>query len=81
MREVNKMNARLSFSPKYCKPVAENAIKPLLLMCNEAMSISSCSKNVLSLVYVWVFQKYTVFNSSSYTNRSSPPAHASLCLL
>ena len=57
------MSARLSFSsfsPKYCKAVAENAINPLFVMCHEARSIFLGSKNVLNLVYFCVFQKYTV---------------------
>ena len=66
MRKFDKVSARLSFSQKYCSAVAENAIKPLVFMYREAMSIFLGSKNVLILVYFWVFQKYTV---------SDPPGH------
>ena len=39
MRKFDKVSARLSFSPKYCWAVAENAIKPLIFMYHEALSI------------------------------------------
>ena len=45
------MSARLSFSPKHCRAVAENSIKPLVFMCHEGMSIFLGFKNVLNLVY------------------------------
>ena len=32
MRQFDKVNARLSFSPKDCRAVAESAIKPLVFM-------------------------------------------------
>ena len=67
------MSAKLSFSPKYCRTVAENAIKPLVFMYHEAMSIFLGYKNVLNLVYVWVFQKYNVSDPPSHTNRRPPP--------
>ena len=54
MRKFNKVSARLSFSPKYCRPVAENAIKPLIFMYHEGMSIFLGSTNVLISVYFWV---------------------------
>ena len=54
------VSARLSFTARYCKAVAENAIKPLIFMYHEAMSIFLGSTNVLKLVYFWVFQKYTL---------------------
>ena len=44
MRKFDKMSARLSFSPKYCRAVAGNAIKPLLFMYHEAMNIFLGSK-------------------------------------
>ena len=44
MRKFDKVSARLSFSPKYCRAVAENAIKPLVFMYHEAMSIFLGSK-------------------------------------
>ena len=47
MRKFDKVSARLSFSPKYHRAVAENAIKPLIFMYNEAMSIFLGSTNVL----------------------------------
>ena len=53
MRKYDKMSARLSFSPKYCR-TAENSIKPLVFMYHEAMSIFLGSQNVLNLSYLWV---------------------------
>ena len=53
MRKFDKVRARLSFSPKYRRAVAENAIKPLMFMYNEAMSIFLGSTNVLISVYFW----------------------------
>ena len=53
MRKLEKVSARLSFSPKYRRAVAENAIKPLIFMYHEAVSIFLGSTNVLSLVYFW----------------------------
>ena len=54
MRKFDKVvSARLSFSPKYRRAVAENAIKPLIFMYNEAMSIFLGSTNVLISVYFW----------------------------
>ena len=41
MRKFNKVSASLSFSPKYCRAAAENAIKPLGFMYHEAMRIFS----------------------------------------
>ena len=55
MRKLDKVSARLSFSPKYCRAVAKDAIKPLVVMYHEAVSIISWgSKNVLNLVYFLV---------------------------
>ena len=54
MRKFDKVSAWLSFSPKHCRVVAENAIKTLVFMYHEAISISLGSKNVLNLVYFWV---------------------------
>ena len=53
MRKFDKVSARLSFSPKYRRAVAENAIKPLIFMYNEAMSIFLGSTNVLISEYFW----------------------------
>ena len=39
MRKFDKVSASLSFSSKYCRAVAENAIKPLIFMYHEAVSI------------------------------------------
>ena len=50
MRKYDKVSARLSFSPKYCRAVAENSIKPLVFMYHEVMSIVLGSKNVLNVV-------------------------------
>ena len=36
MRKYDKASARLSFSPKYYRAVAQNAIKPLISMYHEA---------------------------------------------
>ena len=47
MRKFDEVSARLSFSPKYCRAVAENAIKPLVFMYYEAISIFLGSKNVI----------------------------------
>ena len=44
------MSARLSFSAKYCGAVAENAIKPLIFMYHEAMSIFLGSKRFFKKV-------------------------------
>ena len=60
MSKFENVSPRLSFSPKYCRAVTENAIKPLVIMYLEAMSIFLGSKYVLNLVYFWVFQKSTV---------------------
>ena len=54
MRKFDKVSARLSFSSKYCRAVAERAIKPLIFMYHEAMSIFLGSRYVLNLVYLWV---------------------------
>ena len=54
MRKFDKVSASLSFSPKYCTAVAENAIKPLIFIYHEAMSIFLGSTNVLISVYFWV---------------------------
>ena len=51
MRKLKKVSARLSFSPKYRRAVAENAIKPLIFMYHEAVSLFLGSKNVLISVY------------------------------
>ena len=53
MRKFDKVSARLSFAPRCCRAVAENAIKPLVFMYHEAMSRFLGSKNVLNLVYFW----------------------------
>ena len=53
MRKFDKVSARLSFSPKYRRAVAENAIKPLIFMYNESMSMFLGFTNVLISVYFW----------------------------
>ena len=45
------MSARPSFSPEYCRAVAE---KPVVFLYHEAMSIFLGSKDALDLVYFWV---------------------------
>ena len=47
MRKLEEVSARLSFSPKYRRAVAENAIKPLIFMYHEAVSIFLGSTNDL----------------------------------
>ena len=54
MRKCDKVSARLSFSPKYCRAVAKNPIKPLVFKYHEAISIFLESKHVLNSVYFWV---------------------------
>ena len=56
MRKFDKVSARLSFSPNYCRAVAETAIKHLVFMCHEAMSVFWVLKKVPNLVYFWVFK-------------------------
>ena len=51
MRKFDKVSSCVSFSPKYCRAVAENARKPLIFMYHEAMSIFLESNNFLDLVY------------------------------
>ena len=53
MRKFVKVSARLGFSLKHCRAVAENAIKPLIFMYHEAMSIFLESRNVLNSIYFW----------------------------
>ena len=53
MRKFDKVSAMLSFSPKYRKAFAENAIKPLIFMYLEGMSILLGSTNVLISVFLW----------------------------
>ena len=62
MRKYDKVSARLSSSPKYCRAVAKNSIKPLVFMYHEAMSIFLGSRDVLNLVYFRFFKKYAVFD-------------------
>ena len=47
MRKYDKVSARLSFSAKCYMAVAENAIKPLVFMLKEDMSILLGSQSVL----------------------------------
>ena len=69
MRKLDKMSARPSFSPKHCRAVAENAIKPLIFMYHEAMSIFLGSTNVLISVYFWGLKcpKFSMFLGFSKT--------------
>ena len=65
---MTRLSARLSFSPKYRRAVAENAIKPFS-MYHEAMSIFLGSTNVLISVcfgaeYIFgglKFPKFSIF--------------------
>ena len=54
MKKIDKVSVRLSFSPKYIRAVAENALKLSIFMYHEAMSIFLGSTNVLISVYFWV---------------------------
>ena len=72
MRKFDKVSARLSFSPKYCRVVAENAIKLVVFMYHEAMSIFLGSKNALNLVCYRVFKNMLCLTLPSHTNRSPP---------
>ena len=54
MRKFDKVSARLSFSLKYGRVVAENATKPLVSMCHEDISIFFGSTTVSNLVHFWV---------------------------
>ena len=38
MGKFDKVSARLSFSPRSCRTVAKNSIKPLVFMYHEPMS-------------------------------------------
>ena len=62
MRKFVKVSARLSFSPRCCRAVAKNAIKPLVFTYQEAMSIFLGAKNVLNFVYCWVEYIFGVKN-------------------
>ena len=44
IRKFDKVSARLSFSPRSCRAVAEDAIKPLVFIYHEAMSTFLGSK-------------------------------------
>ena len=62
MRKFDKVSARVRSSPKYCRAVTENAIKPLIFMYHEAMSIFLGSTNVLISVYFWIEYIFGVYN-------------------
>ena len=51
MRKYDEVSARVSFPPKHCRALAENTIKPLVVMYHEAISILLGSKNVVSAAY------------------------------
>ena len=63
MRKFDKVSARLSFSPKYCRAVVKNAIKTFIFMHDEARSIFLGSKDVPNLVYFWVAYTFGVRNA------------------
>ena len=73
MRKFDKVSARLSFSPKYRRAVAENAIKPLIFMYLEAIFLGST--NVLISVYFWglKFPKFSIFWVFQKFTVSDPP--------
>ena len=83
MRKLDKVCARLSFSPKYPRVVAENVIKPLIFMYHEAMSIFLGSTNVLISVYFGLsiffwglkFPKFNTFLDFSKIYNVSDPRH------
>ena len=52
----------------YCSVVADNAIKPLVFMQREVMSILLGYRNVLNLVYFWAFQNLLCLTPLSHTN-------------
>ena len=62
MRKFDKLRDRQSFSPNYCSAVVENAMKPLYFMYQETMSIFLGSRNVVNLLYFWIFLKYAVYD-------------------
>ena len=72
MRKFYKVNARLNFSPKYYRAVAEKATEPLLFMYHEAMSIFLGSQNALNLVYFGFFKNFMCLTlPPSRINKSS----------
>ena len=73
MRKLDKVSGRLSFSPKYRRAVAENAIKPLIFMYQEAVSIFLGSANVLISVYFWAEYIFGFFKNILCL--TPPPRH------
>ena len=68
MRKFDAVSARMILSPKYFSTVVQKAVKPVVSMYHEATRIYFGYENVLNLVYLWVFQKYAVFDPSSHTS-------------
>ena len=66
MRKFDKVSARMSFSSKYCREVAENAMKPLIFMYHEAMSIEYIfwGLKVSLLQYIFVLSIFLGFKMS-----------------
>ena len=60
IRNFHNVSAGVNFSPKYCSKFVEKAMKPLVFMYHEAMSISLGSKNFLKLVSLSIFPKCSV---------------------
>ena len=72
MRKFDKVSARLNFSPRCCRAVAKNAIKPLVFMYCEPMSIFLGSKNVLNLVYFGFFKNILCLTPPHHIPMKSP---------
>ena len=69
MRKSDKVSARPSFSPKYCyRAVAENAIKPFVVMYHEAMSIILGSEKVPNSLYFWAEYSFGVQNVLNFVD-------------
>ena len=67
MIKLDKVSAKLSSSPNHCGTVAEEAMKHLVFMYHEAMSISLGSKNVLTLVFFGLsIFKLSMVNNTKY---------------
>ena len=57
MSKLDKVSAKLSFSPKYCSAVAKKAIfKTSSFIYHEAICIFLGFKNVVNVVHFWVFK-------------------------
>ena len=50
----DKVTAGLNFSPIYFSAAVKRAMKPVIFMYHDAISMFLGSKNVLNLVHLWV---------------------------